>query len=223
MRIRDKIANEVVNPINKLNVAPTIGIVIKYYSNYNVADVQIKSPGGGSATELKGVPVCIPPKGFKQYSIKENDRVYIQFDNDSFFMPKIISLADESYEKETKLTYKHNRKGSYITDNYENKKYEGAFLKKVINKENSKELKYINYRMNNSLADLNKTLKNVGTFEEDDVAMYNPINSSIVKIDKEGNVSIFISTNVGIKLDTKDKKVKIYGDIEYYPMKEVER
>lgn len=215
MRIKDKITRDVIKPFNDLKMSQTIGIITEYDKEYNIANVTIKSPFDCTAIELKYVPVQIPGNGVHVGYPKVNDRVYIQFNEESFFSPKIIAFADEEYSKNTKKKEEHRRKGSYIVDDV--KKMDRVvtpFMNVILNKQRTDADKYISYRHKEPIVDLQNSTMHIGKFDDEEVGLYNPTNSSLVKIDKDGNVLIFVSTNVGLKLDTKRKKINIFGDLE---------
>jgi len=47
--------------------------------------------------------------------------------------------------------------------------------------------------------------------KEMEVALKHPINESIVKIDEDGSINIFVDEEVGIRLDKENKSIALFG------------
>ena len=51
-----------------------------------------------------------------------------------------------------------------------------------------------------------------GNFNGQDIGIYNPVSSSVIKIADNGVINIFVETNTGIKIDPTNKTIEILGN-----------
>jgi hypothetical protein len=110
MKFRDSLIQNVINPETKTKLSNAMGQIVRYNYGHNVADVSVVT-STGSATVLKDVPIQLTGTGFHQSDFQEGDSVYIQFNNNSIFQPKITGKADEFYATNTREKEFHPRQG----------------------------------------------------------------------------------------------------------------
>lgn len=208
MGIQDKIKEIAYKENLKTNI--TIGTVLRYDSLNNLADVYTNTN-----LHLKNVPIENIP-GIHFANIQPNDTVYIVFVDNSISHPKIIAKADEVYAYNTRVKERHLRKGELIVSQKEVEgEIETPSANTWIDPENKNNIKYGFYFDKNSIEDADKEMYSQGNFTGQDVGMYSPTASSIVKIKEDGSINIFTETNTGIRINPKDKTIEILGNNLY--------
>lgn len=212
MNFKEQLIQNVITPNMSNKLSNAIGQVIEYDSNNNVASVFVKSLNGKENYNLDKVPVQLSGSGVHSTPLSYGDMVYIQFNNNSIFQPKIIGFADECYQINTMKKEKHLRKGSLITTQ---DAIEGDIKPSYKNWLNYKESydKYISYRYENPVKNISELMDKKGHFNNNEVGIYNTKSSAIVKIKDNGVIDIFTSTNIGIRVNPSNKTIEMFGDV----------
>lgn len=213
MKFKNSIVNNVLDPSMKSRFTNATGDVVSYNASHNVADVFIQSIINGNGLTLKEVPVQIAGVGLHQSSLKQGDRVYVQFNNGSVFQPKILGKADELYATHTAKDEVHLRKGDLVVSQTMEEGEITSSSSDWIDPSNEDVFKYESYRSMSGMESISNRILNKGKFVNQDVGLYNPVSSSVVKIKDNGEINIFVSTNVGIKIDPQNKTIEILGDV----------
>jgi len=212
MSIVQRISESVQNS-NKSSVNLVKGTVTKYDATNNLADVYIESLSSGGSTNLSDVPIQISSKGVHASGLKVNDIVYVQFANSSLFQPKIVGIADEVYAYNTRIKERHLRKGELtVTQDILDGEITTPSIKTWIDKDNTSLIKTGGYSNSNPISDTDELMFSKGNFNGQDVGIYNPVSSSLVKITDDGVINIFVETNTGIKINPNNKTIEILGN-----------
>lgn len=211
MNFKEELMQNVVTPKLSNKLSNAIGQVIEYDSVNNVASVFVNNLNGKESYNLDRVPIQLSGSGVHSAPLSYGDMVYIQFNNNSIFQPKIIGFADECYQLNTKKKQKHLRKGTLISTQ---EKMEGDIepsYKKWIDFNKSYD-KNIPFRYENPVKDISKMMSSKGYFNGKEIGLYNPKSSAIVKIKDDGTIDIFTSTNVGIRVNPNTKCIEMFGN-----------
>lgn len=212
MNFKEQLIQNVITPNMSNKLSNAIGQVIEYDSNNNVASVFVKSLNGKENYNLDKVPVQLSGSGVHSAPLSYGDMVYIQFNNNSIFQPKIIGFADECYQINTMKKEKHLRKGSLITTQDVIEGDIKPSYKNWLNYEESYD-KYISYRYENPVKNISELMDKKGYFNNNEVGIYNTKSSAIVKIKDNGVIDIFTSTNIGIRVNPSNKTIEMFGDV----------
>ncbi|WP_238918135.1 hypothetical protein [Clostridium sp. YIM B02555] len=212
MSIVNKISETVQNT-TRSNINLVKGTVVNYDSTNNLADVYIDSLSSGGDTTLTDVPIQISSKGVHSSGLSINDIVYIQFANSSLFQPKIVGIADEVYAYNTRIKERHLRKGE-LTVNQDTLDGEitSPSCKTWIDNDNIHLAKTGEFFNQNAIDNADKLMFSKGNFNGQDIGIYNPVSSSVIKITDNGVINIFVETNTGIKIDPTNKTIEILGN-----------
>ena len=213
MKFRNSLVNNVLTPQMKTKFTNATGQVVSYNKTHNIADVYIPSIIDGNGLSLKDVAVQIAGVGLHQSSLKRGDSVYIQFNNGSIFQPKILGKSDELYATHTRKEETHLRKGDLVVSQ---EKEDGEITSSSstwLDTENEDVFKYESYRNVSGINNVSNKIAKKGHFNDQEVGLYNPVSSSVVKIKDDGEIDIFISTNIGIKINPQTKTIEILGDV----------
>lgn len=212
MSIVKKIS-ESVQSSSATNINLSKGTVIRYDSINNLADVYIESLSSGGSTNLSDVPIQISSKGVHASGLKVNDIVYVQFANNSLFQPKIVGIADEVYAYNTRIKERHLRKGELtVTQEVLEGDITKPSVETWIDDENTHLSKTSEFYTQNAISDADDLMFSKGNFNGQDVGIYNPVSSSLIKITDDGVINIFVETNTGIKINPNNKTIEILGN-----------
>lgn len=211
-KFKKNLVEKIIEPNNRTKLNNAKGQILKYDSVNNLADVCLGMASIGNKQILYNVPIQIAANGIHQSSFQEGDYVYIQFNNNSIFQPKIIGKADELYATHTRKEEKHLKQGYlHVTQEYIDEEITPS-SSQWIETDNSNKSKYIKYKDTNPLDDMAQKINSQGYFQDKEVGMYNPTSSSIIKVKDNGNIDIFVESNVGIRIDAENKTVEILGN-----------
>lgn len=208
MAFKDTLIKNVINPHTSQMFSNSVGKVIKYYEEDNKVDLIVSS--SGNFTTLESVPIQISGKGIIGSSLKEDDLVYIQYNNGSIFQPKVVGLADEDYSNNTRESSKHERKGTFLSSP---KNINGEIVPRIKKRlQNSDGFKHEEYKYSSCLDTLSNKFNTLGYFNNNEVGLYHPILSSLVKLKDNGDIDIFIGTNIGIRINKENKTIQTFGN-----------
>lgn len=208
MAFKDTLIKNVINPHTSQMFSNSVGKVIKYYEEDNKVDLIVSS--SGTFTTLESVPIQISGKGIIGSSLKEDDLVYIQYNNGSIFQPKVVGLADEDYSNNTRESSKHERKGTFLSSP---KNINGEIVPRIKKRlQNSDGFKHEEYKNSSCLDTLSNKSNTLGYFSNNEVGLYHPILSSLVKLKDNGDIDIFIGTNIGIRINKENKTIQTFGN-----------
>lgn len=92
------------------------GVVTSYNNIMNRASVEVDNRYGVGKRVLNGVPVQLGAGGVHSAGPFVGSEVWITFIGGNVYYPRIVSLADENYQYNTRETLRHKRKGALIPD-----------------------------------------------------------------------------------------------------------
>lgn len=209
MSFKSKLIENVINPYNSQNASNSMGKVLSYNPILNQANVLVSS--SGVFNTLENVPVQLSGKGLMSSQIQTDDLVYIQYNNGSVFQPKIVGIADEDYENNTRERSKHMRKGSLLRNIIEK---DGILKSRSARRidNDSDCFKHCDYKEVDATEAIMAKEDNLGRFSGQEVGMFHPIYSSLVKLKDNGDIDIFTGTNTGIRISRKNKTIDMFGD-----------
>lgn len=213
MKFKNSLVENILTPSMKTKLTNATGQVVSYNETHNLADIYIPSIIDGNGLSLKEVPVQIAGIGLHQSSLKRGDSVYVQFNNGSVFQPKILGKADELYATHTKTAETHLRKGELQVSQILEEGEITSSSSTWIDSENSSVFKYESYRNTSAIANVSFKMIDKGQFNNQDVGLYNPVSSSIMKVKDDGEIDIFVATNIGIRINPTTKVIEILGDV----------
>lgn len=212
MKFKKSLIDNIIDPNSTSKLSNALGQVVNYSKSYNKATVFVKAINGKENVTLDNVPVQLSGIGVHSSSLKAGDNVYVQFNNNSIFQPKIVGFADENYSTNTKRKEKHLRKGTLISSIQEMNGDISPSCEKWIDVNNTSN-KYSDFRFKDPVKDISNSISEKGYFNNGEVGLYNPTSSSIVKVKDDGTIDIFTSTNVGIRVNPSTKTVEMFGDV----------
>lgn len=213
MSFKNNVLKNIVEPSNGTRLTNAMGFVVSYNQLHNVADVFISNLKDKEGYTLRDVPIQLSGNGVHSSALKENDCVYVQFNNGSLFQAKIVGRADELYATNTRVKEKHMRKGSLLVSQEKEDGIINPSSDTWIDNNNPNYHKHIGYREFSPIERVSSMMAKKGNFNGQEVGLYNPRSSSIVKVLDDGTIDIFVSTNVGVRVNPKNRTIEMLGDV----------
>lgn len=213
MRFKEQLIQNIVEPVTLSKLTSAVAQVLEYNPTHNVADIFIGTTKDGGNLRLDQVPVQISNVGIHQSALQIGDRVYVQFANGSMYQPKIVGKADELYATHTKLREYHLRQGELQV--YQEKE-DGQIQPSSetwVDSANTNTFKYSNYRHLNPIQDISEKYESIGNYKNQEIGMYNPASSSLIKILDDGSINIFTDVNNGIRINHLNRTIEFFGNI----------
>lgn len=216
MSLKDNIIDKVIKPQTDSKFDNLIARVTSYDKDSNTASIMFKNPKNVGVMDLDDVPVFLH-KGIKTPSLKSGDNVYVMFVNGSIMQPHITGVVERSFLLDTRIKQRHRRKGAYIVDNeYEDveiKRYKDqSSVSNWITKEPVVPGRFLIQSTSDPISELINDIATVGFFGDEEVGLYHPTLSSIVKLRDNGCIDIFTSSNQGIRINPETKSIKFLSE-----------
>lgn len=195
----------------------TTATILEYDHASNTASIKYMNPNGEGEVLRKNVQVCVPMGGITTAAPSPGTTCTVTFQANQIYAPIITGFADKSYAA-TVYPLKAN------TD-------EGAFV--VSQSVNSLETESVKTApmvddwfnktpMNPDLchedmdpdigAEMFQMIYETDKYSSSDEGLTNIKTKSTVKTCENGDIEVFVSGNIGIRVSPSEKTVNIYGD-----------
>lgn len=213
MSLKKIIEDKIISPNNMQTTYSSVGEIIEYIDEHNVATVCFIDTLGNERIADR-VPIKSQQNGIRQSSFKKGDIVSIEFGNGSVFQPKISGKVDNDYFFNTREKQKHPKSGCFLPNlvNGDVEEAEGKTSDTWLDLENTNEYKTLSYKDASPQRYLFNITKDMSYFKNSDVGLINEEKGSIIKIDEDGNICIFSSGNVGVKVNVNTKTIEFFGN-----------
>lgn len=216
--IKDSLQNQI-NNSNRIQFSDTTGTIISYDRTTETCKVKYLNPNGSGWIYRGNVSIANHSGGIASGSIFSGQKCSISFVNNNIYNPVIIGIP-ESYYKERNCS----DQGAYLADDTVWKvgtpEHIIAMDLNWINDDNSGVQKYENDSARYTDIDVNQTSMNLMTtldkYDDNEVGLTNLKNKSTIKLRDNGDIDIFSSANVGLRICSETGNIKFYGnDIEF--------
>lgn len=209
--LRKKIIDKVVNPIEITKYDTVQAEIVSYSEKNNTATIQFQDPRGGGIMELDNVPIQLGSGGVHSAGPFTGDMVWVSFSNRNLLFPKIVSLADEDYESNTRERYNHANKCGYIPTPIENSEVTEfrSIADTWIDYKNNNENKYAYYSNENPNDSIVELVSDVGYYKNTEPGVTHPVNGSTIKIDDNGTIYIYTELGQGIEINPVSKTISM--------------
>ena len=196
--IKDKL-NEQIQANNLRTYSDTTGIILDYDAITNRAKIKFYSPIGEGVMVRENVPISSQSGGFTQCGIHIGMQCNISFYNNKTCSDQGACLVNE--------TIKSIQKPKEIT----------PMSSQWLDENNQNESKYNNdlgmYQNIDVTAETMDMLTKLDRYTDTEQGITNLETKSTIKLRENGDIDIFVSNNIGIRISESNKKIYIYGDL----------
>ena len=202
---------------NNIRYSDTIAEITYYDIIRNIASIRFTNPNSGSIMTANNIPVKINGGGLTQAALQIGQKCWITFIGNSLLCPVITNLCDDLYYDNIYSKKTNSDQGAYLIDSNINN----------IDIESIEVIPMTNDYFNNSIIDkysLTKDYTNTEAFKEarnmlmqidkykaSEDGITNIKSNSTVKFKDNGDIDIFVSNNVGIRISDSQHKISLYG------------
>lgn len=212
MKLKDKLIDNIIDPYSNTIFTTSIGKVIDFNIHKNTADIYVENVKGNSAV-FSNVPFQNIGEGVHLLPLEKDDKVYIQFNNGSVFQPKITGIANESHQYLSRKRKTHIRDGCLLSNiKRDSREITKKMSETWLDYDNKDKSKYKDFMDKNPIDSVLEKIEGKGSFAGNEVGIYHPKKSSIVKLRDDSSIDIFTATNVGLRINAENKTIEVFGD-----------
>ena len=192
----------------------TSGTILEYDKLYNVAAVRYLNPNGEGYVIRRNVPVSSTLGGLSNGGVMPSQECTLSFVNGNMYSPIIIGVTTSTYNSK-----ESSDQGAFLIDESIRSVTKPENISPMgedwIDADNQDVSKYQNELMYYNELDVNnasfEALMNLSHFSETEQGMTHLETHSNMKMKDNGDIEIFVSDNVGIRISKATKKIYLYG------------
>ena len=213
------ILDKVVKPEVRKRASNTIGTIVKYSQETNLADVKYTHPNSSTETLATDIKIKID-NGFCTAGPFPGDKVAISFYENNPSNPIIDKIIDNNFaENQFNNKYGHEKQGSFYPfkpdDNSNANNYEDIKEKPNIDNYNNKNKnsKRIYNIEKQPVKSILKKIEMVDKFREAELGIIHPFNHSHMHIRDNGIIDVFAETNNGLRIDPIEQSINQFANL----------
>lgn len=191
------------------------GTILRYDKTSNRADIIYNNPVGDGTVYRGGIPVSNSLGGLTSGGVKPGQECTITFVNGNINAPLITGTNESSYRDKTCTD-----QGAYIIDEFVREQVQEVtdfipMYQAWISPTNEWVDKYKNTAIDYSEYDANERARTLQSttdkFSDSEVGLTNLDTKATLKMKDNGDIDIFVTDNVGIRISKKMRKIYFYG------------
>ncbi len=195
-------------------MSATIGTIIQYYPKSNTADISYSDFTGDYTIYKNKVPIANSLGSFTSDSVRSGQTCTIVFINNNPNAPLITGINTSNYDRKT-----NTDQGAFVIDeSIREQELLGDDIKPMcedwLDLNNTWDNKYkssIDYSDFDASFMAAQLHSQVDRFEDSEVGLTNLDTKATLKMKKNGDIDIFVSNNVGIRISKATHKIYLYG------------
>ena len=204
-----------INNNNLTQYSNTTAVILSYDIVTNTATIKFPDPNGDGFLRRENVTFANTLGAATGSGIYAGQTCTISFIGGNIWSPIITGLADNLYEAKTS-----SDQGAYIigvdNDNiYTKPESISPMMNDWIDENNTNQNKYNNdlwdYTKSDTSQEVHEILQSLDKYTAEESGMTNLDTKSTVKLRENGDIDIFVSHNVGIRISNTDHKIYMYG------------
>lgn len=201
---------------NRQNCMATTGIILEYDKVMNKARVKFNNPQGEGTIIRENVPVSMETGGVTATAVIPGSRCNLSFYKGNIHSPVITGIEGSLYNQRTCTD-----QGAVLIDESLMSVQEPETIvpmcQQWLDEENEDPAKYTHdvmdfkdFNVDNTVLEIMGALNKFDDMEEGIVHLDN---KSTIKIKKNGDIDIFVSNNLGIRISKDTQQIFVYGDL----------
>ena len=213
--IKNKL-NEQIEQSNKTQSKETTGIIVQYNDVTNTATVKFRQPNGDGTIRRDNVPIANSLGGLTGSAIRQGQKCVLSFRHDNLHAPVITGIITNYYNEKT-----NTDQGACLVDldiNTVTKPNIAPMIEQWLEEDNTNLWKYINHYSNYTETDVNNKVydivRSVDKYTTKEQGVTNLDTKSTVRLKENGDIDIFVSNNVGIRISPKNQTIGLYGSLQ---------
>ena len=215
--IKNKI-NEKIDYKNLTKYTNTVGTITKINNITNTCTITFNNPNGEGMLVRENVPVSSNLGGFTSSGLKIGTICDISFSRGNIYAPVITGIVDSFYNQKTCTDQGCTLIDDEMKEFSFNEEITPMYEQWLLNK-SEHDIIYSDAIEDFSSIDVNEKIYNfmseVDKYSENEIGITNLNTKSTIKLKENGDIDLFVSDNVGIRISKKNKKIYIYGKLEH--------
>ncbi len=214
-----------INNNNLTQYSNTTAVILSYDIVTNTAIIKFPDPNGDGFIRRENVTFANTLGAATGSGVYAGQTCTISFIGGNVWSPIITGLADNLYEAKTS-----SDQGAYIigvdNDNiYTKPENISPMMNDWIDEDNTNQYKYSNdlwdYTKSDTSQEVHEILQSLDKYTAEESGMTNLDTKSTVKLRDNGDIDIFVSHNVGIRISNTDHNIYVYGKGLYFNNKKI--
>lgn len=201
---------------NKQQLNDTTATIIEYNMVLNTAKIRYENPNGEGYLYRDNVAVSNTLGGLTGAGIYPGQLCKISFIGNNIYAPMITGLIGSNYSKKT-----CSDQGAYIIDSNILSCEKPKDITPMMNnweENNTNSNKYINdlgdYSNTDATAIIHETLNTLDKYKQKEQGITSLSTKSTIKLKENGDIDIFVSNNIGIRISPVNKSIDLYGTLK---------
>ena len=214
--IKDRIMEQV-EQSNKAYSKEATATILRYNDITNTACIEFRNPGGEGMLRRDNVPVANSLGGLCGSAIRKGQQCSIAFTRGNVHSPVITGLYTNYYKQKC-----NTDQGACLVDlDVTTVTKPGTILPmsaRWLEEDNDLSWKYINHYScfadtdaDNRIYDI---IRNIDKYTQKEQGITNLDTKSTIRLKENGDIDIFVSNNVGIRVSPKNQTIGFYGSIQ---------
>ena len=207
-KLQDKIEYDKLNQYND-----STGIILDYDSLSNTATIRYPNPNGDGYLYRKHAYISSSLGGITSDAIQPGNKCSITFIHNNIYAPMITGITTSKYLDKT-----NTDQGAYLIDRtlLEVDKQDGPVLIDTwFDESNENTSKYStdfnNYMETDSSKEVYNIIDKLDKYKDGESGMTNLNTKANIKQTENGDIEIFVSNTVGVRISCEDHKIYFYG------------
>lgn len=199
------------------------GVILDYDKLSNTATVRYPNPHGGGYLYREHASISSALGGITSDAIRPGQKCSISFLNNNIMAPRITGITTSTYLEKT-----NTDQGAYLIDRTlltVEKKRDAAMIDSWLDESNENVGKYVSDYNDYSETDVAQEVYNIidglDKYKVGESGITNLSKKTNVKHTENGDIEIFVSNTVGVRISTEDHKIYFYGKGIYLNDKEL--
>lgn len=187
--------------------------IIEYHYTSNTAKIRYLNPNGEGILYRDNVPIANTLGGLTGAGFHPGQSCSITFINNNIYSPLITGMIGSNYSNKT-----NGDQGAYLIDTsilHQDKPVIIPMIESWIDSTNNNPAKYKNDLGDYTNIDVTKyvheLLNALNKYKPSEQGMTNLDTKSTVKLKENGDIDIFVSNNIGIRICPCNKTIEFYG------------
>jgi hypothetical protein len=207
---------KVINGVNNTQYTSVIAEIISFDGTTNTASITFNDPNSQGIQVLDNVPIDLGGSGIHTAGPFIRDNANVDFQNGSILQPKITAIIDEGYQYVSRARLQHTDSGANLTDpvpTIDPTTLPTNASSDWVDSTSTPTNKYLQYQNIDPTSDLITKTSTTSYYSTTEPGLTHPTTKATIKLKDDGNIDIFINSNIGIRVNTVTSSVDIYGDV----------
>ena len=208
--------NEQIEQSDRVQSKETTGVILQYNDITNTATIRFRHPSGEGTFKRDNVPITNSLGGLCGSAIRPGQKCTVSFRHGNVHAPIVTGIITNYYNEKC-----NTDQGACLVDldiNCITKPEITPMVNQWTEEENQNLWKYINHYscfaetdINNKIYDI---IRGIDKYTQKEQGITNLDTKSTIRLKENGDIDIFVSNNVGVRISPKNQTIGLYGSLQ---------